>query len=129
MADAVGLSLYTNSGYPDMGHRSILATLNLLAVARELGKPVFVLEGGNEAPNVTLDPVELAFFGSAARKLVPSTYIYEFLKDKFNETYDQNPGKVVTADGRIRPRAFNALRKLFTDIASAPGLPETLDAL
>lgn len=125
MADAVGVSLYTNSGYPDMGHRSILATVNLLAVAGDMGKSVFVLEGGNEAPNVTLDPVELAFFGSVAGKLAPQTYIYEFLKDKFNEKYARNPGKVVTADGRIRPRAFNALRNLFTDIESHSVTPET----
>ncbi len=125
MADALGISLYTNNGYPDMGHGSILATLNLLAVAGDMGKSVFVLEGGNEAPNVTLDPVELAFFGSVAGKLMPKTYVYEFLKDKFNEKFAQNPGKVVTADGRIRPRAFNALRELFTDIESHPILPET----
>jgi len=125
MADALGVSLYTNSGYPDMGHQSILAAVNLLAVAGELGKSVFVLEGGNEAPNVTLDPVELAFFGSAAGKLAPQTYIYEFLKDKFNEKYARNPGKLVTADGHIRPRAFNALRNLFTDIESRSVKPET----
>lgn len=97
MADAVGVSLYTNSGYPDMGHRSILATVNILAVAGDMGKSVFVLEGGNEAPNVTLDPRELAFFGSVAGKLMPQTYVYEFLKDKFNEKYAQNPGKLVTS--------------------------------
>jgi hypothetical protein len=124
MADALGVSLYTNSGYPDMGHGSILATVNLLASAQELGKPVFVLEGGNEAPNVTLDPVELAFFGSVAGKLMPKTYIYEFLKDKFNEQYSRNPGKVVTADGRIRPRAFTAFHDLFTDITSRSVSPE-----
>jgi hypothetical protein len=124
MADALGVSLYTHSGYPDMGHRSILATVNLLAVAGDMGKPVFVLEGGNEAPNVTLDPVELAFFGSVARKLTPKTYIYEYIKDEFGQKYTWNPGKVVTADGRIRPKAFNALRKLFTDIELHPVLPE-----
>ena len=124
MADALGVSLYTNNGYTDMGHRSIHATVNLLAVAGDMGKSVFVLEGGNEAPNVTLDPEELAFFGSAARKLAPQTYIYEFLKDKFNEKYAQNPGKVVSADGRIRPRAFNALRNLFKDIESRSVAPE-----
>jgi hypothetical protein len=125
MADALGVSLYTNSGYPEMGHRSILATVNLLVVAKDMGKSVFVLEGGNEAPNVTLDPVELAFFGSVAGKLSPETYVYEFLKDKFNENYAQNPGKVVTARGHIRPRAFSALRKLFTDIESRFIPPET----
>jgi len=124
MADALGVSLYTNNGYTDMGHRSIHATVNLLAVAGDMGKSVYVLEGGNEAPNVTLDPEELAFFGSAARKLAPQTYIYEFLKDKFNEKYAQNPGKVVSADGRIRPRAFNALRNLFMDIESRSVVPE-----
>ncbi|MBI5593378.1 MAG: beta-galactosidase [Deltaproteobacteria bacterium] len=125
MADALGVSLYTNNGYPDMGHRSILATVNFLAVARDMGKSVFVLEGGNEAPNVTLDPVELAFFGSVAGKLTPKTYVYEFLKDKFNEKYTQNPGKVVTAGGTIRPKAFSALSKLFTDIESRSISPET----
>ncbi|MFH0994077.1 MAG: beta-galactosidase [Pseudomonadota bacterium] len=124
MADAIGVSLYTNSGYPDMGHRSILATVNLLAVAGDMGKPIFVLEGGNEAPNVTLDPVELAFFGSVAGKLFPQTYVYEFLKDKFNEKYTQNPGKLVTAGGRIRSSAFSALHKLFTDIESHSAAPE-----
>jgi hypothetical protein len=125
MADAVGVSLYTNNGFADMGHGSILATVNLLALAGDMRKSVFVLEGGNEAPNVTLDPVELAFYGLVARKLAPKTYIYEYLKDKFNEKYAQNPGKVVTADGRIRPKAFNALRKLFADIESHPVAPET----
>ncbi len=124
MADALGVSLYTNNGYTDMGHQSIHATVNLLAVAGDMGKSVYVLEGGNEAPNVTLDPEELVFFGSAARKLAPQTYIYEFLKDKFNERYAQNPGKVVSADGRIRPRAFNALHNLFMDIESRSVAPE-----
>jgi hypothetical protein len=33
-ADAVGLSLYTNSGFPDFGHRSVKAIINLAALAR-----------------------------------------------------------------------------------------------
>ncbi len=125
MADALGLSIYTNSGFPDMGHASIRATLNLIAVAREMGKDIFVLEGGNEAPNVTLDPIQLAFFGTVARNVSPRTYIYEFLKDKFDEAHSSNPGKVVTADGRIRRPAFNALRKLFREIETSRATPET----
>ena len=125
MADAVGISLYTNNGYPDMGHHSIQATVNLLAGASDMGKAIFVLEGGNEAPNVTLDPTELAFFGSVAGKLMPKTYIYEFLKDKFNEQYPKNPGKLVAADGRIRPRAFTSLRHLFMEMPSRAIFPET----
>src|SRR5262249_28534093 len=68
-ADAVGLSVYTNSGYPDMAHAVVTATVNLAALARDLGKDVFVLEGGCEEPNVVLDPRELLFFGTVARKL------------------------------------------------------------
>ena len=61
-ADALGLSLYTNSGYPDFGHASNLATIRFLATARDMGKEVFVLEGGCEAPNVVLNKSELRFF-------------------------------------------------------------------
>ena len=123
MADALGLSLYTNSGYPDMGHGSIEATVNLVSVARLLGKDVFVLEGGNEAPNVTLDPAEFRYFGTVARRLDPRTYIYEFLKEKFLEDYKSNPGKIVTAQGRIRKPAFQAMRTMFQEIESTDSSP------
>ncbi len=123
-ADALGMSIYTNNGYPDYGHASVRATVNLVAEAGELGKDTFVLEGGCEAPNVVLNSEELAFFGSAARKLNPRTYIYEFLKDKFAEEYPSNPGKLVTSGGRIRPEAFRALRTLFSQIASRPPVKE-----
>ncbi len=125
MADAVGLSAYTNNGYPDMGHATLKATVNLLATARDMQKPVFVLESGNEAPNVTLDPVQAAFWSSVAASLSPRTYIYEFFKNKFNETYAHNPGKVVAADGHIRPRALAAVRHLFKNIESQSCTPET----
>jgi hypothetical protein len=115
-ADAIGLSVYTNSGYDDFGHNSVRAMVNFLAVARDLGKEVFVLECGSETPNVTLDPKELAFFGSAALKLRPRTYIYEWLKDEFNEPYSSNPGKVVAPNGEIRQEALRALRELFRQI-------------
>jgi hypothetical protein len=117
-ADALGMSIYTNNGYADHGHASVQATVNLIAQARDLGKDVFVLEGGCEAPNVVLNLGELAFFGAAGRKLNPRTYIYEFLKDKFAEEYSSNPGKPVASDGRIRYPAFKALRRLFSEIAS-----------
>ncbi len=135
MADALGISIYTNSGFPDMGHASIRATLNLISGARDMGKDIFVLEGGNETPNVTLDPVQLEFFGSIAAKVSPRTYIYEFLKDKFDEEYSSNPGKIVAADGKIRQPAFDALRKLFREIEArrpdreAPALYAVVDSL
>jgi hypothetical protein len=124
MADALGMSIYTNNGFPDMGHANIVSTLRMVALARDLHKGVFVLEGGNEAPNVTLDPVQMDFFGSAARNLQPRTYIYEFLKDKFAEEYDSNPGKLVAADGTVRKPAFDALKQLFKDIRSRSAIPE-----
>jgi hypothetical protein len=124
MADAVGLSLYTNSGFADFGHASVRASVNLTALARDLHKDVFVLEGGTEAPNVILDPEELRFYGSAARKLNPRTYIYEFLKDKFDEPYASNPGKLVTSKGKIRYAAFQALKNLFREISADKTSPE-----
>jgi hypothetical protein len=123
MADAVGLSLYTNSGYPDLGHASIKATVSLVSVARVLGKDVFALEGGNEVPNVTLDPVQFRFFHTVARSLDPRTYIYEFLKEKYEEEYRDNPGKIVTAKGKIRKKAFNMLRTAFAEIENSPTPP------
>lgn len=123
MADAIGLSIYTNSGYLDRGHASIEATINLISVAPVMGKYVFVLEGGNEVPNVTLDPVEFRYFGTVARRLNPRTYIYEFLKEKFLEEYRYNPGKIVTAKGKIRWPAFRALKSMFAEIETTTVAP------
>ena len=117
-ADALGVSLYTNSGFPDFGHASILAAVNIWGLARDLHKEVFVLEGGTEAPNVILDPGELEFYGTVARKLNPRTYIYEFLKDKFDDPFQSNPGKLVDSAGRIRKPAYRALQKLFREIST-----------
>jgi hypothetical protein len=118
-ADAIGLSVYTNSGYDDFGHSSVRAMVNFLGLAKDLAKDVFVLESGSETPNVTLDPAELGFFGTAALKLRPRTYIYEWLKDEFNEPYSSNPGKVVAPNGEIRQDAFQALRDLFLQIETS----------
>jgi hypothetical protein len=123
MADAIGLSLYTNNGFADMGHASVNAMINLVSIARVLGKDVFVLEGGNEAPNVTLDPAEFQFFKTAARSLDPRTYIYEFLKEAFFEDYPYSPGKMVRANGTIRWNVFKTLRAAFAEIEKNPVLP------
>ena len=134
-ADAVGLSLYTNSGYPDYGHASVAATVRLVALARDLDKKVFVLEGGCEAPNVVLDEAELRFIAFAANSLAPQTWIYEFLKDKFNEEYRSNPGKLVRADGSARPAAVGLMGVLFREIqqnspsVEAPVLAVSVDAM
>ena len=126
-ADAVGLSLYTNSGYPDYGHATAMATIRLLQTARDLGKDVFVLEGGCEAPNVVLDENELKFFGSAAAPLAPKVWIYEFIKNKFDEEYRSSPGKLVRADGSLRPAAVRFFKKLFAEIQTRPPVEEKPD--
>jgi hypothetical protein len=124
IADAVGLSLYTNSGYEDFGHASVQAMVNLAALARDLYKDVFVLEGGSEAPNVILDKGELQFYGAVARKLNPKTYIYEFIKDQYDTPYESNPGTLVTSKGKIRRPAFQALQKLFVELSADKTPPE-----
>jgi hypothetical protein len=118
-ADAVALSLYANGGYPDRGHASIAATVRLLALARELGKDVFVMEAGYENPGAIADPRELGFLAEAAASLAPRTWIYEFLKDKFDEQYAVNPGKLVRADGRLRVAAAAAVRDAFARAQAA----------
>lgn len=116
MADAVGLSLYVNGGYPDAGHQSIVAMVRMLGLARDLGKDVFVLESGCEHPNVVVDDDEFTFLARVAAPLAPRVWIYEFLKDKFNEQYRSNPGKLVRADGRLRPAAARGVARLFAEV-------------
>lgn len=123
-ADAVGLSLYSNGGYHDHGHGSIHAMVQLVGLARRNGRDAFVLESGYEAPNVRADQRELEFLAAAPRPLQPRTWIYEFLKDKFDEQYRSNPGKLVRADGRLRPAARRVVRRAFAVARqSTPGDP------
>jgi hypothetical protein len=118
-ADAVGLSLYANGGYDDHGHGSIVAMVRLLGMARDLGKDAFVLESGYEAPNVLADRRELLFLAGAPEPLTPRTWIYEFLRDKFDEQYGENPGKLLTAALAPRPKAVRAVREAFSRVKSS----------
>src|SRR5437868_11645387 len=79
-ADAVGLSLYTYPDFPESGHPAICATVRLVAGAVGGGKPLFVLEGGNERPAISYDPYQLAFITQVARPLQPVTQVYEYFK-------------------------------------------------
>ncbi|HYT77134.1 MAG TPA: hypothetical protein VEL79_20425, partial [Vicinamibacterales bacterium] len=104
---------------------------------RELGKDVFVMEAGCENPGAVADPRELAFLAGAAAGLAPRTWIYEFLKDKFDEQYTDNPGKLVRVDGGLRRDAAAAVRDAFARARAASPAPEapafriavTLDAV
>jgi hypothetical protein len=131
-ADAVGLSLYANGGYEDHGHASIAAMVRLVGSARAMGKDVFVLESGYEAPNVRADERELNFLAEVATRVRPRTWIYEFLKDKFDESFSNNPGKLMRADGRLRPAAVRAVREAFARVTAeatleAPVLAVSVD--
>ena len=112
MADAIGLSLYANDGYDDYGHAAISATITLVARTRERGKDVFVVESGCEAPNVVADRAQLDWLAQVARPLSPRVFVYEFLKDRFDEDYAENPGKPVRADGTLRPEAVAAVQEM-----------------
>jgi hypothetical protein len=78
-----------------------------------------VLEAGYENPAVLVDANEFAFLADAPAALAPRTWIYEFLKDKFDESYASNPGKLVGADGRLRKDAAAGVRQAFARLRDA----------
>ena len=120
-ADALGLSAYTDCGYPDRGHASVVAMVNFLRLGRILGKPVYVLEGGNECDGAVLDPAELRFFATVAAPLSPRSVIYEFLKTSYTEAFSTSAGKLLGADWEPRPAAVAAVRDAFALARSASG--------
>jgi hypothetical protein len=46
-----------------------------------------------------------------------------FIKEKFMEEYKYNPGKIVTAQGRIRKPALQAMRAMFQEVESTASSP------
>ncbi len=108
--DALGVSLYTDCGYPDGGRASVAAMVNFLRLGAVEGKPVFVMEGGNECDGAILDADGLDFFAGAARALAPRTVIYEFLKTSYAEAFATSAGKLLGPDFRPRPAAVAAVR-------------------
>ncbi|MBV9079979.1 MAG: beta-galactosidase [Elusimicrobia bacterium] len=110
-ADGVGLSLYTNGGYPDFGHGSVRAMVGLLGLARELGKPALVLEGGCEDPTPVIKESELTFFATAALPLAPLIVAYEFLHDPYGGAPEDDSARLVDGAGHVRRRAALAVSK------------------
>ncbi len=109
-ADALGLSAYTDCGYPDGGRASVVAMVNFLRLGPLLGKPVWVLEGGNECDGALLDEDGLRFFATVAAPLRPASVIYEFLSMSYAERFATSAGKLAGLDGVPRPRAVAAVR-------------------
>ncbi len=110
-ADALGLSVYTDCEYPDLGRSSVVAMVNALRLGPLLGKPVYVLEGGNECHGAVLDRRGLRFFATAATPLRPASVIYEFLGVSYAEQSRTSAGKLLSAAGAPRPAAIRAVRE------------------
>ena len=108
-ADVLGLSAYTDCEYPDLGRSSVIAMVNYLRLGPLLGKPVYVLEGGNECHGAVLDRAGLRFFATVAAPLRPASVIYEFLKMSYAESFATSVGKLISRDGVPRPAAVAAV--------------------
>jgi hypothetical protein len=79
-ADAIGLSLYTDSKLADLGFGSLYGTANLVQWAKELGKPIFILESGMNRPKSGFDLFHLRYLTQLAIPLNPNAYIYEHFR-------------------------------------------------
>jgi hypothetical protein len=125
-ADAIGLSAYVNCEYPDWGHASVRAMVSFLRLGRLLGKPVFVLESGAECDGAVLDPDELHFLATAVQPLTPASFIYEFLKTSYAESFATSAGKLLGADFQPRRAAVAAVREALRESRQAAAPPETV---
>ncbi|MDI6782655.1 MAG: beta-galactosidase [bacterium] len=76
-ADAIGLSLYTDAELADTGFGSLFGLTNLTQWAKDLGKPIFVLESGIDKPKAGFDLYQLRYISQVAIPLNPKSYIYE----------------------------------------------------
>jgi hypothetical protein len=110
-ADALGLSLYTDCGFPDWGHASARATVGFLGLARLLGKTTYVLESGSECHGAVLRPPELEFLARTIRPLAPASVIYEFTKTTYCEPLANPAGKLVDNGWHVNRRALRAVRR------------------
>ena len=128
-ADALGLSAYTNCEYPDRGHASVRAMVSFLRLGRLLGKPVFVLESGAECDGAVLDADELRFLATAVRLLAPASFIYEFLKTSYAESFATSAGKLLGADFEPRRAAVAAVREALREARQFAAAPDTVYVL
>jgi len=119
--DATGLSLYTYSGYEDCGHNTDMATLHLVAGAREAGKSVIIMESGGETPEVTLDPHELSFVLRAGMQVKPAAQLYEYFRYQRDGRVD--PGMMVDPDGKVHQPGYTQVGQLLSQLATMQ--PET----
>jgi hypothetical protein len=112
-ADGIGLSLYTYAFYLDWGHATDMAMIRLISGARALGKPVYIMESGCEAPDVTLKAHELSFVTRLGLQLTPRAQIYEYFRYARG---DANAGMMVSPKGDIRQPGFNTVSGLMAQV-------------
>lgn len=122
MADALGLSLYTNGEYPDWGHASDRAMVNFLYLGILQKKMILVMEGGSENKGIVLIPKELDFFANTARILKPRSYIYEFFKAPYYAKFQHN-------DGYIINQSWMSNQKTLIEVKSALKKAKQVDQL
>jgi hypothetical protein len=116
-ADAVGVSLYAHAGYPGWGHGANVATLQLLAAARDGGKQAFVMESGCEAPRVTLRAHELSFVTHIGLLLNPTCYVYEYFRYERSRRVD--PGMMVSPSGSTHQPGFDRVAEQLRSLAAS----------
>lgn len=78
--DAIGVSLYTDSKLADFSFGSLYGTANIVQWAKELGKPIFILESGINSSKAGFDLFQLRYLSQIAVPLNPNAYIYEHFR-------------------------------------------------
>lgn len=119
-ADGLGLSFYTNGGYPDRGHASARAMVHLMQLGRLLGKPIYVLESGFEENGAAADHGELRFIAVTSRSLRPLGFVYEFLKMTYDESFHRHDGKLLDRCFRENPDCLREVRSMFAAVQEPP---------
>jgi hypothetical protein len=111
MADALGLSLYTNREYNDWGHASDNAMIHFIYLAVLQKKPIYIMEGGSENNGAVLIPTELDFFANAGRILKPESYIYEFIKAPYYAQFLNYTGYIISHKGKVNKNIQLTIKK------------------
>ncbi len=115
VADAMGISLYADSGQDDLGLDAMQGTLNLCGFATEFGKPLFVLESGTKGPAGEPPKYMSDVLFHIALPYQPVTYIYEYFQESHSMMiHDQRymltlKGKPIEPSYSLVKRSFAAL--------------------
>ncbi|MCX7918524.1 MAG: hypothetical protein N3A72_02725 [bacterium] len=81
-ADALGISLYTDTKLADTGFGSLYAMTNIIHWAKELGKPIYILESGVDKNNAGFDLFQLRYITYCGLPLNPKSILYEHFREQ-----------------------------------------------